>query len=334
MSNQITTYQELLEVNKINKTKLSKIDSRQIKRVLDVDFKKDVCIIESKDKTTTSMPVQIKTLLKSIQDGMIALSNPSVFSNYTFKRQSKPTNTCNIEIKNDGLYINNNLVTSMDKVYKNLRAENDNYICMGIHAENPGCYKYLDKVLLIEKRTGKYEFVNVSKVIGDQRHFDEESKLIKVACSGDNFIVASSIAKAIVYPYVLFDESLKEGDIVKPKLDMSKPETYFNYEVCTDEDVIITLKKEVPKAQLLRLPGFNMTYDTFKFSGAIINYGQSSLMFVDSTTGQSWSVSYGHSTTMTTDEVWKCKNFLVNCMLKAIPTHRKLRDTAVMQKVN
>lgn len=214
--------------------------------------------------------------------------------------------------------------------YNDLRAGSDDYELIGIHGSNPGNYKYLDSVLVVDKKTEKHHMLRLWPVIGGS-HYGEESKL-QYLCNKENvFYASSSSGKAVVRPDFIFTPPMAAKEIVSPALDINKPETYFDYENCDNNDIIISLKKEVPRTQLLRLPGFNLSYNLFKFERGVIDYGY--LLFVDTDTNKSWQISWGSSTSMVCDTVWDQRDFLVECMKKVIPNHPRIRESVYVEKI-
>lgn len=233
-------------------------------------------------------------------------------------------------IKGNSIYYNNEKIflDSRTTPYK-IRAANEKYEVVGLHSYNPGCYKYLEEALIINKETGEYKILRLWPVLG-KNYNDEGSKLEKITKAKNGFIVISQNGKGFINPEVVFGKAVKVGDTINPKYDPGKLETYFIYEICHGNDVLMTLKEEVPRTQLLRWPGFDLSYNAFKFSG--IGAMQSSLAFINTENNHCWSIDWGNSTTLTSDEVWKKKKELYRCMKTVIPTHPGLRDDMCVVK--
>ena len=131
--------------------------------------------------------------------------------------------------------------------------------------------------------------------------------------------------------HALFAKPLVNGDKVSPKLDPKRPSTWFDFEVVENDDIIMTLKDEVAIHNLLKLPGFTIDYNAFKFSGPIIGYGQSSLYMFNTETKKGWQVNYGHSTSMVSDSVWQMRDRLISIIVDAVPNYRKTQSRAAIQ---
>lgn len=204
-------------------------------------------------------------------------------------------------------------------------AHDDRYVVIGVHNDNPGCYKYLDMVIVYDTETDGYKLVRAWDVLGDSYH-NESSKLNSVTYEDGNFVIKSCAKTAYVFPQLIMAEDIKPNTVVSPILDITKMETCFDYEVMEDMAILMTLKEEVPMTQFLKWHGFNMDYNAFKFWGSILSGGQSYLMFVNTKTGNSWTVSYGHSTTMTSGEIWQRRDVLIDCIKKVLPSHPQVRE--------
>ena len=207
---------------------------------------------------------------------------------------------------------------------KEYLASDEKYLLIGVHNDNPNCYQYLEKIIVYDMETEDYKLIKIWGAIGSPR-YNENSKLISVTYENGNFVVKSPIKTAYVFPQVIMAEDIKPNTIVSPELDLTKMETCFDYEIMEDMAILMTLKEEVPMTQFLKWHGFNMDYNAFKIWGAFYG-GQSYLMFVNTKTGKSWTVSYGNSTTMTSGEVWQRKDTLLECIKKIVPTHPQVRE--------
>lgn len=206
------------------------------------------------------------------------------------------------------------------------RATDGKYLLMGVHNDNPGCYNFLEMVLVYDLETNNYKLVRVWNDIGE-RPFSEESKLVSIVYEDGNFVVSSKNKKAYIYPNIIMAKDIEKNTIIKPKLDINKMETCFDYEIMDDYAILMTLKEEVPMIQFLKWSGFDMSYNAFKFWGNIIGCGQGHLMFVNTKSENSWIVNYGHSTTLVGDYVWTRKRILLDCIKKIVPTHPQIRET-------
>jgi hypothetical protein len=209
-------------------------------------------------------------------------------------------------------------------------ATDGKYVVIGVHNCNPGCYKYLEMIVVYDITKDKYRLIKVWDVIGNACH-SESDKLLSVKYDGNNFIIRSGLKSAYVFPENIMAEDMKPGTIVKPTLDLTKMETCFDYEVMDDMSVLMTLKEDVPMKQFLKWTGFSMDYDAFKFWGEITHGGQSYLMFINMKTEKTWTVSYGHSTTAVGGYVWQQRDALLECMKKVLTNHPKFREYSYTQ---
>lgn len=209
-------------------------------------------------------------------------------------------------------------------------ASDGKYVIIGVHNCNPGCYEYLEMILVYDIANDRHKLIRVWDVIGDTSH-SKADKLLSVKYENGNFVIRSGMKSAYVFPENIMADDMAPGTIVKPTLDLAKMETCFDYEIMDDMAVLMTLKEEVPMTQFLKWTGFNMDYDAFKVWGSIVCGGQSYLMFVNTKTGKSWTVSYGHSTTMVSGEIWQRKDKLIECMKKILTNHPKFREYSYTQ---
>lgn len=88
-----------------------------------------------------------------------------------------------------------------------------------------------------------------------------------------------------------------------------------------DAGYLLKLKPDHPRTDLLNFKGFGLQYDAFKLWD--LNKGTAYLMFLDTENNSTWTVSWGHSTTMTSEHVWEMQMELLACICKKFP---KVRD--------
>ncbi len=199
--------------------------------------------------------------------------------------------------------------------------QNDTHAAVIRQDCNPGCYSDLNVLYMIDLDSGEiittrlYDGGRV-QIPAEGLKFDENGDIIVTNRSG-NQLRRIKIKEAFARP-------LKEGDTIEPVYDKKRPETWFNYRIVEKNDIIIKLKDEVNREKLFDLPGFDMSYNLFKLSGAIVSYGQSTFLMCDTKTGKSWSVEYGNSTTITSRDVWDKRDRLINMLYEVVPTYTKI----------
>ena len=96
--------------------------------------------------------------------------------------------------------------------------------------------------------------------------------------------------------------------------DFSKFENCVTAELLSD-GVILTVKPEVTMMDLLRFQGFSGDEAFFKYEGPFNEYGYHS-MLVGFKGGKTWSYSWGTSTTMASDKVWRKTAVIIEAMEK------------------
>lgn len=92
--------------------------------------------------------------------------------------------------------------------------------------------------------------------------------------------------------------------------DYSKLSNCFDYMVCNDHSVILKLKAELEPIHLLQFDGFLCGYSVFKIEKH--GYNGTFTMVKDESTY--WTVTWGNSTTMVSDYVWKMRDAILNCV--------------------
>ena len=221
-------------------------------------------------------------------------------------------------------------------VYKDIHLTTKDYALYGVHGENPHCYPYLDKVFVLNKATGESQIVNVFEQISDKSYKIPLATIEKL--DKDTFIaIGETGKKAIIDAKLMFTPELKVGDTISPTYDKEKLETYFDYYIGEGSEpdkpsVLMTLKDDVPRTNLLRFNGLSLEYDIFKFSGNIYNYGTSALMMCDSKENSSWTIHWGHSTTLTSEEIWDRRNTLRQCLEKMTPNLPQVKEQLIVQE--
>lgn len=235
------------------------------------------------------------------------------------------------------LTINGNAVGG---TYIGISAENDKFIVFGIHGENPHCYKWLDRAVVYDKETEKYRDVRLYSELGRNNgrdaFNDDRAKLQKIWYDKrkKKFFAQSGFATVIINVENVVAEDVKPGFTYESgKPTPSDIPSCFKYKVLSDMSVLITLNPKITRNEMFEFPGFTKDYDMFKLSGAICGSGQSSLVFANTDSNETWSVQYGNSTTMTSKEVWRCRDTLIDCLRKAIPNHPRIRETTYITKV-
>lgn len=209
--------------------------------------------------------------------------------------------------------------------------EAGDYTVIAIHGYNPGCYKYLDYAAVIKRTTGESRIVKLWRELNandSYGHYDTEAKLNRLTVENGKVYAYSQQAKVEICVDNIFKPVIEPGYSYSPELDEDVMSTCFDYKVMKDNAILMTLKPELPMTKFLEWHGFNMDYNAFKFWGSIFGYGQSYLMFANTNTGNSWTVDYGNSTTMTSGEVWQRRDELLNCILEQLPTHSSCYEQA------
>ena len=90
-------------------------------------------------------------------------------------------------IEGEKVFVNGNDVLAKlnnCKPYENIAFDTDMYTVVGIHGCNPHVYENLDRILLVEEKTGKYAIVPVYQILGK----DYTGALIDITKDGDDFI--------------------------------------------------------------------------------------------------------------------------------------------------
>lgn len=229
----------------------------------------------------------------------------------------------------------------MNGVYTGMKAENDSFVVLGMHDENPRCYKWLDYAVVYEKSTEKYGLVRLYTLLavnsdGQPKYNNDGAKLLSLWYDdmSKSFYAKSDYATVVINVNNVVADDVKPGFVYENK-NPSKNDisSCFIYEVLSDMSVVMMLNPKISRNSMFKWPGFTKDYDMFKLSGAIEGYGQSYLVFANTDDNKTWTVSYGISTTMTSDAVWKRRDVLVNCIKEKIPNHPSIRESTYMTKI-
>ena len=208
----------------------------------------------------------------------------------------------------------------------NLIAEDDKYMAIGHHGCNPGCYKNLDSVYMICKETGAYEWLRLWDYLGSRySSYGEDSKLRCLYTDKEPgvFIAESDHGIAKIDANLVFAPDLIPGTVISPNLSMKKPETWFNYQVCERQDILMILKDDIPRVKLLDLPGFDMQYNAFKIGG---DWTEGSFEFLNIDLKTGTSVTYDcrlHQLGVVLKP--RCER-LISFMEAVVPNHPVIRD--------
>lgn len=222
-----------------------------------------------------------------------------------------------------------------DFLYENHYLETKDYIYYGIHSHNPGCYEFLDRLLVIRKEDYEYKMVSLWDVIG-YRPYKESSALIDLSIQKSQknpeglVVVSSQIGKAIVHPERIFAKDAQELEHFEPQGPLTELKNCFTYDITKGHGILLRLKEEIPKSHLLFFSGFSDDYDTFKFDS--LHAFTKTLLFTNSKCGGSWQISWGNRTTMTTDAVWSRRDQLLQCVKEVIPNHPAYREDLYFEK--
>ena len=92
--------------------------------------------------------------------------------------------------------------------------------------------------------------------------------------------------------------------------DYSVLSNCFEYTRCNDHAVILELKEVLAPMHLLRFDGFLCGYSVFK----IEKYGYNGTFTMVKDKSNYFTVTWGHSTTMTSDYVWKMRDAILECI--------------------
>ena len=233
-------------------------------------------------------------------------------------------NEYNIATKGN-VYINGKAVYdagSRRHPYCDIFCVTDEYAFLGIHGCNPGCYPFLDRMLIIRLSDLKHREIKLWPLIGEAK-YDEKSKLCSVKMRYGKVCVSSSIRKAEIYPHRIFAEDLRPGTTVSPKYNGTLA-SCFDYKVLEDYGILIKLKDTLTPLDLLEFHGFNADYDIFKLWD--LGAGTSFLLFTDSQTRKSWTVSWGNSTSMVGNDIWERRDGLLDAIKKVFPNHPAYRE--------
>ena len=227
------------------------------------------------------------------------------------------------------MYYTDHLIA--EQIYPDLIAENEKYIVIGQHGENPGCYPYLDRVICIEKATNKNVTVLLHKYLSHGREkYGKETKLSLLTTYGwrtGDFLVGSELNGVCLHCNMVFAPYTEVGETRLPAFDKTRLATYFDYEIAADDDVIFRLKPGVQRVELMRFPGFTNKYDVYKLSGGILSgKGQSYLYMVDTARDTCDRYDYGGSTTCCSNAIWDLKKQLVDCAKEMFPNLSKFRE--------
>jgi hypothetical protein len=195
------------------------------------------------------------------------------------------------EVKDNTVYANGEkVVGTIGKTYPETEVYNDEYYVVGVHDENQNCYAYLEKVFVGDMKTGVYALVRAWERIGNNsdNYNSKVSKLQSIRQlegSKSKFVIDSYYTQDNgMYVYVnahnVLAPAVKPLTVVRPDLidvgggkmsvDINDIASCFNYEVCSDMSVIMDLKYDVSRRQMIRWPYFTAQYDIFKLVG---NFG-------------------------------------------------------------
>lgn len=123
-------------------------------------------------------------------------------------------------------------------------------------------------------------------------------------------------AKAIFYDYLANPRVKIEAGTVR---DLGSND-YTKFENCVTAElletgILLRVKKGVSPMDLLRFPGFTGEEVLFKYEGPFNSYGVHN-MLVGFSNGGTWTYSWGSSTTMTSEAVWRRNRAVVAAMEK------------------
>lgn len=207
-------------------------------------------------------------------------------------------------------------------VYSNKHAENDNYVAIGLHGYNPNCYPYLDKVLLVSKKTNARHILNLFHKIDQAQlktiYFKDENqtKVYFETYTQNGYIDCQKI----------FDTRTctpHKEYCIYPFIEAEKLETYFTYTITDELGVLMRLRPNTTPNDLLMFDGFSNEYDAFKIWST---ESENHLSFINTKDYKTWHVTWGKSTSVVSDEsVWQCRDKLLKCIEMAIPFHPKFR---------
>lgn len=210
---------------------------------------------------------------------------------------------------------------------KEYTAENDRFVVFGIHGCNPGCYKYLDEVIVLDKVSMKTKKLHLYKFLADNKWFNSNASKLKSvtyrngkfhfsSVGGQNFVmdVEQIMADSLVDP-------IKKVAFSINSQDYSKLENLFEVYVMPGFDVLFRLKDGVSRSELLQFNGFNMAYDWFKIDN-LEQCRDNTLTFLDSQNySKVYTVTWRDTTTMANDFIWSQRDQLLEALAKIVPNH-------------
>lgn len=218
-------------------------------------------------------------------------------------------------------------------VQEDSQIQNDNYFAIIVHDCNPGCYENLDRVIVVNRKTGQHDEVKYWACFKDDiKNSSLRGPVLLDFTEDGNIEVSNSYSRTlIIKPAIMFGDAPKVGDCISPTFERSKPYTWFDYQIGEQNDIIIKRKKNVSREMLIELPGFDYNYDAFKLSGVITGYGQSYFMMIDFKNEKSWTVEYGNATTCTSGEIWRRRDSIVEYAMQALPTYERFKAQTMVE---
>lgn len=232
-----------------------------------------------------------------------------------------------IKITEDQIYILDQPVLSgRERPYnlKDVSYCDEDYSFIGVHSFNPGCYEYLDRIVVVNNHNFKFYKIFAYLFIGSERDkYGDESKLQKIWKEDGKYFAKSEYKTIQIFPKKIFSEDVKPGDIFSTN-ENKEMKDMFLYEVLEDYGILMTLKDGVSKLDLLKFHGFNAEFDTFKIWD--LDKSTSYFLLYDSVSDKTKEVSWGNSTSCVSGSYWQRRDGLLDSIKKVIPNHPAYKE--------
>lgn len=235
-----------------------------------------------------------------------------------------------VKVEEDNILIDGEpILSEYDLPYPDKRAETERFLFLGIHGENPFCYPFLEKLIIIDKTDLTWKEIPLYEYIG-KNPYGKESALLDLNVVGNSVYAVSEIATVRIHPERIFAREPEMGEVYQTD-DNAGLKGMFTYEIIENDGILLRLKPGFKKTDLLRYNGFNASYDTFKIWD--LTESTSYMLLLDYETCESKEVSWGSSTTIVSGSYWQRRDGLLQCIKEILPNHPAFREEGYVEVI-
>lgn len=193
------------------------------------------------------------------------------------------------------------------------------FTAIGLHGETPSESPYLEKILLVSNATGAWAVVPVYGILGK----DENGKLesLEAMFEEEFWFRSRGGTCGVVRADLVFMESVEMGAFSRPAGDpATQLEALLDFQIGEELSIVMTLRDDVPRKELLRFRGFGLEFDCFKLWGISgeAPYYECLALFGDSETNAQVSDRLTVSRTGRYDQMVES---LLECASRVFPNH-------------